>query len=427
MRRASIIFSHPTGNANVRAAATALDEAGLLAEFWTCIAWSPGDWRERWLPRRLVTELHRRALPAALASKTQAAPWREAGRLLAGRLGWRGLIQHETGVFSIDAIFRDLDERVARRVSAGRAVAAVYAYEDGALRSFQAGQARGARCLYDLPIGYWRVGQRIYREEAEREPEWAGTLTGVRDSPRKLARKDAELELADAVFVASTFTQSTLAEAPGLTAPVHVVPYGAPPPVPRSAFERPGGKLRVLFAGSLTQRKGISYLLAALAPLGSQVELTLLGAKTGTCAPLEEALRRHRWIPSLPHGEVLREMARHDVLVFPSLFEGFGLVILEAMAQGLPVITTPHTAGPDIIEDGIDGFIVPIRDATAIAEKLELWVRDRTRLAAMSEAARATAARFSWASYRRRLVDAVSEVLEGNGASPEVNPSEVIR
>ena len=60
----------------------------------------------------------------------------------------------------------------------------------------------------------------------------------------------------------------------------------------------------------------------------------------------------------------------HDVFVFPSLFEGFGLVLLEAMAMGLPMITTAHTAGPDLLEDGKEGFIVPIRSAEAIAEKL---------------------------------------------------------
>jgi len=64
-------------------------------------------------------------------------------------------------------------------------------------------------------------------------------------------------------------------------------------------------------------------------------------------------------------------MAAHDVFVFPSLFEGFGLVLLEAMAMGLPVITTPHTAGPDLIREGMEGFIVPIRHSTAIAERLE--------------------------------------------------------
>ena len=106
-------------------------------------------------------------------------------------------------------------------------------------------------------------------------------------------------------------------------------------------------------------------------------------------------------------------MGRHDVFVFPSLFEGFGLVILEAMAQGLPVITTSHTVGPDIIEDGVDGFIVPIRSSEAIAEKLELLAADRPRLEAMREAAIATARRFTWENYRRRLAEVLAPLVTG--------------
>jgi glycosyltransferase involved in cell wall biosynthesis len=141
----------------------------------------------------------------------------------------------------------------------------------------------------------------------------------------------------------------------------------------------------------------------------SGIELTLIGMKPcESCEPLNAALRRHRWIPTLPHDEILREMSRHDVFVFPSLFEGFGLVILEAMSRGLPVITTAHTAGPDVITDGQDGFIVPIRSAEAIAEKLDQLAVDRIRLREMQEAAKATAARFTWRDYRARLARVVA-------------------
>jgi glycosyltransferase involved in cell wall biosynthesis len=123
--------------------------------------------------------------------------------------------------------------------------------------------------------------------------------------------------------------------------------------------------------------------------------------------PEQRVLDRHRWIPSLAHDDLLAEMSRHDVLVFPSLHEGFGLVILEAMSQGLAVITTPHTGGPDVIREGQDGFIVPIRSADAIAEKLGLLAGDRLMLAEMKEAARETARRHTWENYRKRLVEVV--------------------
>ena len=113
----------------------------------------------------------------------------------------------------------------------------------------------------------------------------------------------------------------------------------------------------------------------------------------------------------MPHGDLLREMRQHDVLVLPSLFEGFGLVILEAMAQGLVVIATPHTAAPDIFDDGIDGFIVPIRSSAAIAEKLQLLEGDRARLREMKMAAHKKAQLHRWEHYRSALAQLAREVV----------------
>ena len=414
-----ILFSHPIGNENVREALVAFDRAGMLSEFWTTISWDPKSTVNRMLPPSLRELFSRRCFPESIRSRTHTAPIREALRLFAAGAGFSS--RHETGSLSIDAVFRELDEKVAQRLrkidpssrgdGAASNVCTVYAYEDGALQSFRAACDRNFQRIYDLPIGYWKVGQRIFTEEAEREPEWASTLTGTLDSTAKLARKDDELRLATRVIVASSFTKQTLAESP-CTAKIEVVAYGAPLAVSRE-IAKSSGQLKVLFAGSLGQRKGLSYLLKAIELLKGEVELTLLGRKVAAgCAPLESAVRTHRWLPSLSHGAVLREMRDHDVLVLPSLFEGFGLVILEAMAQGTPVITTNHTAGPDVIEDGVDGFIVPIRSAEVIVEKLDLLARDRERLMSMKSAAQRKAQSFRWESYRDGLVRVAREVME---------------
>jgi starch synthase len=140
--------------------------------------------------------------------------------------------------------------------------------------------------------------------------------------------------------------------------------------------------------------------------------LTLIGRRVGgKCRVLDAALRVHRWIPSLSHSELLQEIGRHDVMVFPSLFEGLALVLLEALSQGVPVITTPHTGALDFLSDGEDGFVVPIRDAGAIVEKLELLAGDRERLAAMSQAAIRKAALRSWERYRGLLASIVHQAL----------------
>ncbi len=312
----------------------------------------------------------------------------------------------------MDAVYRALDERVASRLQQDPDIDAVYAYEDGAWASFQIARKLGVKAIYELPIGYWRFSRGLLEEEAAREPEWATTLRGNHDSIEKLFRKDEELALANHILVPSEFVRKTLLDAASVNAPISVIPYGAPLPLlwkePRNNTD---GKLKVIFVGALSQRKGLSYLLKAVECCKQNVTLTLIGRKAGECRALDRALHLHRWIPSLPHAEVLEEIRRHDVMVFPSLFEGFGLVLLEAMSQGVPVIATTHSAAPDFLRDGDDGFLVPIRDAEAIGEKLELLLSDRSQLSAMSEAAIRKARLHSWQRYREGLIATVGQIL----------------
>lgn len=405
-----ILLSHPTANQNVRQAALAFAEQDLLAEFWTCVNWKEGGFFERHLPARLRNELRRRSFPDRVKPFTRAFPWREAGRLLSQQLGLQFLTQDETGVFSVDAVYLSLDRHVARRLEDSGQIKAVYAYDHGALESFRAAKSRGVKCIYEHPIVYWREARRLQQEEAELHPEWKSTLRAIQDSEEKLARKDAELASADIVIVPSTFSKNSLNQVPGLKAPVQVVPYGAPS-VGSASGESRSGKLAVLFVGALSQAKGLKYLLEAAAKLERQMDLTLIGRRVSPLIPTPAVLDKHRWIPSLAYDDLLNEMARHDVLVLPSLHEGFGLVIGEAMAQGLVVIATPHSAAPDLIDDGVEGFIVPIRSAEAIAEKLELLRHDPARLHEMKQAARRKAKIHSWEAYRRTLVRLAREVV----------------
>lgn len=408
-----LLVLHPTGNANVRQTVQAFAEAELLGEFHTGVSWRRDGLLDRLTPPRLRRQLRRRSVPDGVRPMIRTHPFREAGRLLCQAVHLRGPVAHERGFFSIDAVYQDLDRRVARQLRSRAQLSGIYGYEDGAADTFEAAHACGLRTIYDLPIGHWRAAQRLFQEERVREPEWASTLSGMLDSPAKLQRKDLELARADAVVVASAFTRSTVQAELVPGKPVYVIPYGAPPvTTPERAATRAGAPLRVLFAGGLTQRKGLSYFLKACELAGSAVDATLIGRREGgPCAPLEAALRRWRHVESVPHHEMLAEMSRQDVLVFPSLFEGFGLVILEAMAQGLPVISTPATGGPDVTTEGVDGFIVPLRDPEAIAARLLELHADRERLRGMAIAARMKAANLSWSNYRTRLVASVRTVL----------------
>jgi len=399
-----ILLSHPTGNTFVRNTLLAFEERGLLSEFWTGVNWKKGTAVDGILPKRLKRTLERRSFDECGEDKIHTAFFRETGRILSRGLNAGWLMRHEYGIFSVDAVYRSLDKKVSRRLKELAGTKAVYAYEDGARETFHEAKERGIKCLYDLPIGYWRAAKDIFKEEEELEPAWAPTLPGRQDSTEKLARKEEEIRFADSIIVPSEFTKRTLREAP-VSAPVHVVPFGAPGPVKRRTEARDSRKkIKVLFVGALTQRKGLSYLIRAVESLSGLVELTMIGRRTGRqCRALEEAIREHNWIPTLPHGAILEQMDMHDVFVLPSLFEGFALVILEAMSRGLPVIITPNTGGADTVVDGEEGFIVPVRESGAISEKLEILARDPEKRKAMGEAAREKAASCSWETYRERI------------------------
>lgn len=406
-----ILLSHPTGNANVRAAIRAFYAAGLLKEFDVSISWDPKSPLQWLIPRRMATQMARRSFTEIPRNLQHTHPWRELGRLASpGKL----LKDGESAPFSILSVCQHFDQHVADRISSIHDLKAVYAYEDCALSTFQTASKLGHRCIYDLPIGYWRAAQNIYEEERELQPTWSCTLTGLKDSGEKLERKDSELNLADRIVVASEFVRSTLLNYGSSSAPIVVVPYGTPPPLstepPASTASSP---LRVLFVGGLGQRKGLSYLLEAVDQLGDAVHLTLIGKPgSNACTPLVKALQRHRWIASLPHAEILEHMRQHDVFVFPSLFEGFGLVLTEALSQGLPIISTPHTAAPDLITDGVEGFIVPIRDSHAIAERLVQLAEDREKLNAMRVACLRRAAEIPWSVYEDNLVKSLIDLID---------------
>lgn len=405
-----VLLSHPTGNTFVRALLRALHERGSLAQFFTTLSISSRWVQSRIVPQSIRRELMRReyALPGDFI---RTNPWLESMRLISERLKIRPLIRHETGCCSVDAVYRDLDRFVSeslRTPRAGAAITRVYCYEDCALETFRAAKALGIRCVYELPIAYWKTSLAILTEEAARLPAWAGTLTGAQDSQEKFDRKSEELELADVLVAPSQFVLDSV---PFCTGQQRVLaPFGSPPV---SVSGTKGRKFRVLFAGSMSQRKGLADLFAAIRLLNHpEIELVVLGAPVAPMAFYRSQFEKFTHERTRPHQQVLELMAGCDVLVLPSLVEGRALVQQEAMMCGLPLIVTPNTGGDDLIVNGETGFLVPIRSPEAIAARLEWMVSHREKCREMGESARGVALKRTWKSYS----DAILQAIEGDAA-----------
>jgi glycosyltransferase involved in cell wall biosynthesis len=401
-----ILLSHPTGNEFVRAALEAFDRAGMLGEFWTALSWNSKSPMNRVMPRRLREILQRRSFPETIRTRTRTVPQREMIRLFAGTIGLTS--KHETGAFSIDAVIRKLDRKVAARLRKIDNCDSVYAYEDGALETFRAARDRGFKRIYDLPIAYWQTSRRLLREEAERYPDWEPTLGATRDSDEKLSRKTQELELAQLVVCPSKFVLESLPPETRAQKQCLIAPFGSPDVDLRNDATRTSGRLRVLFAGALTQRKGLADLFAAMKLVNSkQIELVVMGSLLRPLSWYRERFADFVYEQPRPHGEVLRLMQSCDVFILPSIVEGRALVQQEAMACGLPVIATKNAGADDVIVDGETGFLVPIRSPESIAEKISWCAANRSLVDGMGIAARSRAAEFTWRAYGESIVAAV--------------------
>jgi hypothetical protein len=424
-----VLLSHPTGNANVRAVLSGLLEAGILKEFHTTIASYPGNLWDFLGKRSWGRELNRRTFDDRLRPFTVQHPFYELARMLARRFQCQQLVRHETGAFCVDAVYQQQDRIAAKRLREfPNEYSGAYTYEDGAVETLTAAKDLGVRRIYDLPIAYWQTLRRLLVEEGERLPGWKATLGGgLSDSEEKLSRKSRELELAEVVVCASGFVARSLPEMAREQKTIIVAPFGSPPPAaPRSSTATGGRKMRVLFAGSMSQRKGLGDLCAAMRMLKrSDVELVIMGNPEAPMDFYRQEFGGFIHEPTRPHAEVLKLMRSCDVFCLPSIVEGRALVMQEAMSQGLPLIITPNTGGEDLIDDGVTGFLVPIRRPDQIAEKIAWFADNRDVLIEMSQAAQRKANQLTWSMYGRTIATAIRNmgVEAVNALELEVEPS----
>jgi glycosyltransferase involved in cell wall biosynthesis len=219
------------------------------------------------------------------------------------------------------------------------------------------------------------------------------------------------MELADLVLAPSSFVAETIrAFHPNKT--IALAPYGVDLEFWTPCERNPRSEaLRFIYAGQVSLRKGIPTLLQAWekAALRS-AELQLVGSWHLSVTKKASLPRGVTHVSALS-PEALRDHYRQaDVFVFPSFFEGFGLVLLEAMACGLPAIATTATAGTDVFSEA-SGRLLPVGDLDGLVDALRWFDQNRSRLPAMRRAARETAEKCTWDRYRRAVTEATSSFM----------------
>lgn len=234
--------------------------------------------------------------------------------------------------------------------------------------------------------------------------------------PAKTSRTSQRLynELDALVFVSQTALDAFMSTHPAVDpAKVHVVHNAIELPaggLPEKAEKSPGQALTVLYAGRISPEKGLDVLIDAMAKLPPDITLEIAGTGTPrTVELLEQRCKslglsgRVKWLGHV--GDIFTAMARADIGVVPSVcVESFGLVVLEYMSMGVPVVATRAGGPAEIITDGTDGILVPPGDAGALADAIGALAADPARRAAIAEAGRRCAAgRFGYEQFYKRM------------------------
>jgi glycosyltransferase involved in cell wall biosynthesis len=292
---------------------------------------------------------------------------------------------------------------------------ALIGWSQMSLHCLRRARHRGAVAILEHPIAHVCTSVSLVRDEYRQFG--AGAPLYLSLYPRGVIRRMlAEYQVADSINVASTFAKRTF---DGQGVPNEKVMVTLLSSVDGRLFVpggvRQGGPFTILYVGRMELRKGVHYLLQAFEELSvAGAELWLVGPLLPEMEPfLKRAKKGVKYLGTLPRNELPKIYQAASVFVLPSIEDGFGLVIVEAMACGLPVIATENTGGPDIIRDGVDGFLVPIRDAQALRARLSWLYEHRDECRDMGQRAHErTVADFNLSRYGERLVDNLSKAMD---------------
>jgi hypothetical protein len=302
------------------------------------------------------------------------------------------------------------DRLVARDISPS---ATTFLGQAGASRrSLAQARLQGMTTVLNWNIQHWAFATHEFETETRMNPQWAdeGVFSFARFRPELVRAWTEELKLAQFILSPSSSVTASFVNQGYTAESIWTIPYG----VNLRRFrwmtrahsdDRP---LHVLFVGQLSQRKGISYIFDAARRLPNY-RFTCVGWRVGKFPePPPANVSVHFSVPDLRPF-----LQAADVFLFPSLVDGFGLVVLEAMATGLPAVCSVNAGASDLVDEGVDGWVVNPRDLDGIVARLERVGDDSRLLQRMGQAARAKAEAYPWERWQRSVVEAMQRELAG--------------
>ena len=364
-----------------------LEARGLLRKVYSTFHWG---------------RLKREAIPRA---KVETLPLLHPAYMLAGRLKIN--IPRTLARRTLHVNSAMLDHWVARRLPECEIFSSVSC---NGLLSGRTAKQQGARYICDRGCSHIRFQHETLEDEYKRwKIDWMACYGPT------IAREEQEYAEADAIVVPSQFSRSSFVQMGIAASKVHVLPLG----VNLQKFYAEGApddsRFDVLFAGQICFRKGIPYLIESFLNFKHQHKRLRLAGSVN--AEIHEYLRHNleddvELLGMIPQAQLRSWMSRSHALVLPSVEDGFGMVLNQAMACGCVPICTENTGGSDLFTDGVEGFIVPVRDPVALKNKFELLADSPALRLRMSLAAQERVKHLGgWHEYGNAFVELAQQLL----------------
>lgn len=432
-----VVLSH-SGIQYTYPLALALQEMGALEKFYGTLCYHDRYWLIKILKSfptvfgRVLKQLERRQYSQLYSEALVIHSWPEIRarllRFLSGRNYFTHNVLQHYQCRQFDAYVSTQLDRLTFDVFIG--------LSGSTLHSLRRAKQLGKIAIVDQHDIHYQLAAKLLSGELEACPELKETIPYWPPYQPYLDVVREEIEIADFILVPSTFALESHFDAGIPREKLILMLHAVEPPYEVLCDRRVSDKtFRILFVGTITQRKGIKYLLEAVKQLNQpNIELTLLGDAHGDVRDFLASYQPYfKWVDYVPHGELKSYFEKSDVVVLPTIYDAFGLSALEAMAAGRPVIVSQNcAAGSDVVRDGIDGYIVPIRDVEILKDRLTRLYHNDELKEIMGRNASARVKTFGWQTYRKKLnsflvsikdhvskketLDSESELLQSNSS-----------
>ena len=397
------VLANPNVAPHIRHSLLAYYESSNLKRFYTGFYYNP-----RGLVNRLVEktfpavgkELNRRSIREVPHTVIKSRPLPELLRVFSMRK-LNAAISDSIWEWSEIGFDRWVASQLAKDISW------VHTCEHAGLATLEKAKKLNVMSVYEQPSQHHAFFTEIVHRQLKAYPEFKKdefNLMVDKNAVRRNKRRDQELHTADWVLCNSGFTKATLLNAGISEHKIMTIPLGFPE-VKQMETRTCGEKVVFLYAGNLSLRKGIHILLQAWkeeAP--EKAELWLVGRKALPDVFFHDLPNNVRLFPNVPHAELMQMYQQANVFILPTLADGFGMVLTEAMSCGLPVITTFNSGGPDLIDHEKEGLLIAAEEKEAVKESIRWCMHNQNNLPEMGRKAAIKASAYPWAAYRKKLI-----------------------